>query len=122
MDTLLELSHSLWINLPNEQFLFTTGFGHYLLLATLVAIEGPVVTLLGAAAASAGIMQPGWVFFAAACGNMTADILWYSLGYLGKIEWALRYGGWMGLRKYHLDRMEQHINEHAGKMILLAKL
>ena len=45
------------------------GIWTYLVLAVLVAIEGPVATLLGAAAASAGLMRPGLVFITAAAGN-----------------------------------------------------
>ena len=75
------------------------GYWTYLVLAFLVAIEGPVATLLGAAAASAGLMRPWLVFFCAAAGNLTADSLWYSLGYAGKLEWALRFGRRLGLRQ-----------------------
>ena len=52
------------------------GYWTYLVLALLVAVEGPVATLLGAAAASAGLMRPGLVFVSAAAGNLTADSLW----------------------------------------------
>lgn len=122
MEALLELSHNLATTFSSESSIFSTGLGHYILFAIVVAVEGPITTLFGAAAASAGIMHPGWVFFAACCGNMTADILWYSLGYMGKTEWALHYAGWMGLRRYHIDRLEQHINDHAAKVLFLAKL
>jgi len=35
------------------------GIWTYILLAALVAVEGPIATLLGAAATSAGLMKPG---------------------------------------------------------------
>lgn len=122
MEALLDFSRTLAATFSSESSIFSTGLGHYILFAILVAVEGPITTLFGAAAASAGIMHPGWVFFAACCGNMTADLLWYTLGYMGKIEWALHYGGWLGLRRYHIDRLEHHINEHAAKVLFLAKL
>jgi hypothetical protein len=34
------------------------GYWSYIILAVAVAIEGPIATLLGAAAASLGLMQP----------------------------------------------------------------
>jgi membrane protein DedA with SNARE-associated domain len=43
-------------------------------------------------------MRPGLVFLAAATGNLTADSLWYTLGYAGKLEWALRFGRRLGLQ------------------------
>jgi membrane protein DedA with SNARE-associated domain len=93
------------------------GYWTYVLLAMLVAIEGPIATLLGAAAASAGL-----VFVAAATGNLTADSLWYSLGYLGKMEWILRFGNRLGLRKSLINHLKQKMLDHATKVLFLAKL
>jgi hypothetical protein len=76
------------------------GVWNYVLLAFLVAVEGPIVTLGGAVAASAGVMDPVLVFIAAATGNLTSDMLWYSLGYVGKTGWLLRHGRWFGLREH----------------------
>ena len=45
------------------------GIWNYVLLAFLVAVEGPIVTLGGAVAASVGVMNPVLVFIAAAAGN-----------------------------------------------------
>jgi membrane protein DedA with SNARE-associated domain len=94
----------------------------YLVLALLVAIEGPIATLLGAAAASAGLMRPELVFIAAATGNLSADSLWYLLGYAGKIEWAMRFGRRLGLQPNVLARLEQSMHEHAARILFIAKL
>ncbi len=113
-----------------QSFLLAMKSGHlpqlgiwtYLVLAFLVAIEGPVATLLGAAAASAGLMRPWLVFIFAACGNLTADSLWYSLGYAGKLEWALKFGRRLGLQPEVLERLEQGMHIHAAKILFIAKL
>lgn len=98
------------------------GVWAYGVLALLVLIEGPIATLLGAAASSAGYMNPVAVFAAASVGNLTADLLWYGLGYLGKTEWILRYGRWLNLRQTHIDRFRHDIHKHVRKVLLLAKL
>ena len=98
------------------------GYWTYLILALLVAVEGPVATLLGAAAASAGLMRPILVLIAAAAGNLTADSLWYTLGYAGKIEWALRFGRRLGIQRESLERLEQGVHDHAVKILFIAKL
>ncbi|MGB8251915.1 MAG: hypothetical protein WCF08_01760 [Anaerolineaceae bacterium] len=98
------------------------GAWTYILLAVLVAVEGPIATLLGAAAASAGIMKPGWVLAAAATGNLTADSLWYTLGYLGKVNWLLRFGKKLGIRPDILARLETAMHEHAARILFVAKL
>ena len=98
------------------------GTWTYILLAVLVAVEGPIATLLGAAAASAGLMVPGWVFVAAATGNLTADSLWYALGYLGKIDWLLRFGNKLGIRGDILARLETEMHDHAARILFVGKL
>lgn len=98
------------------------GIWSYLVLALLVAVEGPIATLLGAAAASAGVMRPWLVFVAAAFGNMTADSLWYSLGYFGKTNWLINRAKRMGVNEEHLQKLENNLREHAAKVIFFAKL
>jgi len=98
------------------------GVWNYVLLALLVAVEGPIATLVGAAAASAGVMNPLLVFVAAATGNLTADTLWYSLGYVGKTDWLLRRGHWLGVRERHVRRLERGMHSHARKILVVAKL
>lgn len=117
----IELFKNFWFLLQQGQ-LPELGRWNYVLLAVLVAIEGPIVTLLGAAAASGGLMRVWAVFLSAAIGNMTADSLWYLLGYYGKIDTALRIGRWVGLRKVHLDRLTAAMQKHSLKILFFAKL
>jgi membrane protein DedA with SNARE-associated domain len=94
----------------------------YLLLMVLVLIEGPIATLLGAFAASAGLMRPGLVFVSAAAANLTADTLWYSLGYMGKTDWLVKYGRVIRLRQVHIDLLKEQLRVHASRILLLGKL
>jgi len=92
------------------------------LLVFLVAVEGPIATLLGAAAASAGLMRLVWVFIAASTGNLIADTLWYTLGYIGKIEIILRIGQKLGLSRELLERLQKGMREHTTRILFIAKL
>ncbi|MGE5072015.1 MAG: DedA family protein [Anaerolineae bacterium] len=98
------------------------GIWTYLLLGLLVLLEGPIATLLGAAAASAGLMRPWGVFAAAAIGNLSADTLWYTLGYLGKTKWIFQFGRRFGVRDSLIRHLEQHMIAHATRVLFLAKL
>jgi membrane protein DedA with SNARE-associated domain len=98
------------------------GVWAYFLLALLVAVEGPVATLLGAAAASAGWLNPVLVFIFAAGGNLTADSLWYTLGYAGKLEWIMRIGRRLGMKLETLQGLEAGLQEHAARILFFAKL
>ncbi len=98
------------------------GDWKYLILGLLVAVEGPFATLLAAAAAAGGLMRLDGVFIAASLGNLSADTLWYSLGYLGKIEWLLRPGRFFGFQKKDLQQLEKKIHQHAPKILFIAKI
>jgi membrane protein DedA with SNARE-associated domain len=98
------------------------GIWSYVLLAFLVAVEGPIATLLAAGAAATGAMRPGLVFFSAAAGNLTADTLWYALGYAGKVEWILGIAKRMGVNHEVLERLERGMHEHAARILFVAKL
>ena len=98
------------------------GSWSYLILAVLVAFEGPIATLLGAGAASLGLMHPGFVFMAAAAGNLTSDTLWYYLGYIGKIEWIKRFGRRLGVSDQKLEIMEKMLHDHAPIILFVSKL
>ena len=117
----ITLFHGLIITIKSGQ-LPQLGYWTYIILGLLVAVEGPIATLLGAAAASAGLMRPMPVFLAAATGNLTADSLWYSIGYLGKTEWILRFGRRMGMRESLINHLKQNMLEHSTKVLFLAKL
>ncbi len=121
MSHLLQLLQNFAFYLKSGQ-LPQLGFWTYILLVALVAIEGPIATLLGAAAASAGLMRPIPVFFSAAVGNLTADTLWYTLGYLGKTEWIFNFGRRLGLKPKLIEHLKQQMIFHSTRVLFLAKL
>jgi membrane protein DedA with SNARE-associated domain len=98
------------------------GFWVYLLLSVVVAVEGPIATLAGAGAASLGYLNPVLVFIFASLGNLTADILWYGLGYMGKTEWLVRHGSWLGIKESSLTRLQEDVQTHIHKILFVAKL
>ncbi|MFT3890559.1 MAG: VTT domain-containing protein [Anaerolineales bacterium] len=94
----------------------------YVLLAILVAIEGPIATLTGAFAASSGLLNPALVFASASLGNLTADTLWYSLGYLGKTEWVMKLSSRFGVKENVITNLQRDVREHIHKVLFIAKL
>ncbi len=121
MGNWLETIRSLIMTLRSGQ-LPELGFWTYIILGFLVLVEGPIATLLGAAAASAGLMRPLGVFAAAAIGNLTADTLWYTLGYLGRADWIRQFGQRFGARESLVKHLEQQMIAHATRVLFLAKL
>jgi len=116
MTAIYSFLHTLYIGIE------PLSFWPYLLIAFFVALEGPFATLTAAAAASTGHLDPKLVFVSASCGNLSADFLWYWLGYMGKTELLARYGGWVGVKQDTILRLEQGIHEHVVKFLFFAKL
>ena len=121
METTIEFVREIWSTIHNGVWP-ELGIWSYVLLALLVATEGPVSTLLGAAAAAAGILDIRFVFIAAFLGNVLGDCLWYSVGYVNNLQSIYRRGRWLGLQRHHLDRLELEMHTHATKLIALSKL
>lgn len=121
METIIEIVREVWSTIHSGTWP-ELGVWSYVLLAILVATEGPVSTLLGAAAAAAGILDIRLVFLAAFLGNVIGDCLWYSIGYANNLQSIYRRGRWLGLQRHHLDRLELEMHTHATKLIALSKL
>lgn len=111
-----------FLNSINAVQLAAWGVWSYFLLAFLVGIEGPIATLLGAVAASAGLLHPIFVFIAAAVGNLAADTVWYAIGLLGKMEWLLRFGKRLKINPESIRKMEGLLHEHAPVILFFSKL
>ncbi|MCB0060802.1 MAG: hypothetical protein KDE19_01760 [Caldilineaceae bacterium] len=121
MEFILATIHDLWANVHSGTWP-ELGVWSYLLLILLVATEGPVSTLLGAAAAAAGILDLRYVFVGALLGNVLGDCLWYTVGSVSTLDRLYRYGRWLGLREHHLVKLEWGMHAHATKLIAISKL
>jgi membrane protein DedA with SNARE-associated domain len=117
MESLIEGVQHFWAELQNGQVL-ELGYWTYIVLALCNMVQGPLVTLLGAAAASAGLLRPSLVFIASVAGHIAADIVWYLLGHAGKIEWFSRL--LPGYRK-HIEKLQGAMHRNARKILLMAK-
>jgi membrane protein DedA with SNARE-associated domain len=117
----LELIERFWEALRSRQ-VPNLGWWSYLLVALMVVVEGPVSTMLGGSAASAGFLYLPWVYVAAVTGNLVADAGWYLLGRTGKIDWLLHYAAWTGLRQEDVERTLRELHIHAWKVLLVSKL
>lgn len=120
MPHLFHFIHELWVSLSHGALPDLGGWS-YLLLMLLVATEGPLSTLIGAAAAAAGLLDVRLVFLAAAAGNILGDTAWYALGYAGKPARLRRFLPWLDKHDHRIERLIDRMHEHAVKMILVAK-
>lgn len=120
MEHVLELLQQIWSDFQQGQ-LPELGPWNYLILSILMVWQGPIASLFGGAAASAGLLKPGLVFLVGVIGNLTADIVWYSLGRKGNVE-RLFEGGRLGMHRGRFYRLRDGMRSHATKILLMAKL
>lgn len=113
--------HQFWLGLQQGQ-LRELGAWSYVLLGFLIVLQGPASTLLGGAAAAAGLLRPFWVLVAGMGGNLTADTVWYLVGKSGRLDGLQRAGRRFGIDQAHLDRFLRGMQQHSTKVLLLAKL
>lgn len=120
MEHILELLQEIWLDFQRGQ-LPELGAWNYLLLSLLMVWQGPIASLFGGAVASAGLLKPGLVFLVGVVGNLTADIVWYSLGRKGNVD-RLFERGRLGVHRGRFDKLRQGMQAHATKILLMAKL
>lgn len=120
MQAFLDLIRQFWSDLQQGQ-LPELGPWNYVLLALLIVWQGPIATLLGGAAASAGLLRPIFVFLAGITGNLTADVLWYSVGRRGNLD-RLLINRRLKLYRGRVDNIKTVMQHHAPKFLLMAKL
>ncbi|MGD8584514.1 MAG: VTT domain-containing protein [Chloroflexota bacterium] len=120
MEHILQLLQEIWFDFQRGQ-LPELGAWNYLLLSLFMVWQGPIASLFGGAAASAGLLKPGLVFLVGVAGNLTADIVWYTLGRKGNVE-RLFERGRLGAHRGRFYKLRQGMQLHATKILLMAKL
>jgi membrane protein DedA with SNARE-associated domain len=100
----------------------TLAFLPYCVLGLLAMVEGPVVTLMGGAATSSGLLLPIPVYLAVVFGNLTADMGWYTLGRFSKLEWLTRFSQKVGVDPRRIEQLERGVQLHAPRLLFLSKM
>jgi membrane protein DedA with SNARE-associated domain len=121
MNELWGWAHQIWQSVHSGQ-LPQLGVWSYVLVGLLVATEGPLTTLVAAAAAAAGLMDVRLVFIVTMVGNIVGDTVWYGMGYAGKAGLVERAPKWMGATPERVERLEHEMRTHALKLIVFAKI
>lgn len=98
------------------------GYASYLLVFLLVLLEGPVATLAAAALAGAGRLNPWAVFITAGAGNLTADGLWYLIGYAGHMDTVRKH--LPGFKRFdpQIRAVKKRLQKDGVKLLVLSKI
>lgn len=94
----------------------------YLLMFLITLVEGPSITAVGAFAAKLGYFNIYLIFLISVLGNLIPDIIYYAIGFWGRIKVVDKYGKHFGLSKERIEKIEHLMEHHAGKTLVVVKL
>ncbi len=107
--------------------LFSLAFGWvlvhgYLMIFLAMILGGPIFISAAAFAAALGYFNVFIVFFLSLIGELGVDILFYSIGYLGRLSLVEKYGRFFGLSPERITKLENLLHEHVWKTLITIKL
>jgi membrane protein DedA with SNARE-associated domain len=94
----------------------------YLLIGLAATLEGPITLMATGVFASSGILLPLPAIVSVVVGNLAADMGWYGLGRLGKLEWLTRLGPKFTSLQAQARSLETQVQKYAPQLLLLSKL
>ena len=111
--------------LPSADMTVVLGWvinhGYWLMFLAML-IEGPIITAAAAFSFALGYFTLPAIFVLSLLGDLVADIIYYAIGYWGRISLVERYGHYFGLTNERMERIEHHLEAHGGKTLLALKL
>lgn len=94
----------------------------YLFLFPVVVAEGPLVTMASGFLVSIGLMDPLIALPIIIAGDVTGDLIYYSIGRFGE---RLAFTRWV-IKKFRFESIKEKIirsfESHSGKLLLFGKL
>lgn len=93
----------------------------YLLVFLLMVVEGPLVTIAAAAAASFGIFNIAIIFFLSLLGDLVGDLIYFVIGRVGNIVFIENYEKRYHLKSITVRKLKRKLIEHFGKTMFLIK-
>lgn len=94
----------------------------YFILFPVVAIEGPVTTVISGLFIALKYFNFYSAFFIIVVGDLTGDILHYAFGYWGRERIINRWGHYFGITSKRVEQVEKHFEKNTGKTLILAKI
>ena len=95
--------------------------GYFIFFFTAL-IEGPLVTTAAGVAAALGYYNIVIIVLIAIAGDLTADVIYYFIGYHSRILVIERYGHHFGITKERIEKIEKMIHTNFRKTMLVIKL
>lgn len=105
---------------PDSAMLFVQSHGYFLIFLVMV-LEGPLITMAAAFAASMGIFSIQIIFLLSLLGDLVGDGIHYFIGHSTRRVVMEKYDLKFGLSKKRIKKLEKGLREHFGKYLFLIK-
>lgn len=107
--------------LSSELILLYLQLHGYLALYLISIIEGPIVTVLASFLASFSYLNVYVVFLIAMLGDLTGDLIYYSIGFFGKNKFLKKLIKIFKISENKILDVENFYEKHGGKSIIFSK-
>ena len=94
----------------------------YILLFLGTIFEGPLVMLGSGLLYHQGQVAFWPMYLALVLGDLTADVLWYTVGYWGARPFFNRYGHYFGLIPESIQKVERRFHHYSDRILVVSKL
>jgi len=94
----------------------------YLIFYLATFLEGPLVTTAAGVATGLGYFNIYLVIGVAILGDLSADVVYYAMGYWGGKPLIKKYGHYIGLTETRAAKIQKLLHRHAGKTMLFIKV
>lgn len=94
----------------------------YSLMFLAMLVEGPVVTAAASFAAAYGYFNVFIVVVLSLLGDVVADVIYYAVGYFGRITVVRKLTGHFGSTEERIKKIETLLNSHPVKTLIALKL
>jgi len=104
-----------------QTYTYPVLVGLVLLESLGIPLPGEIALVTAAAYASLGHISIYVVIILAALGAIVGGALGYLIGLRGGLPLVLHYGGYIGVRRRHVDRAHAFFEKHGAKTILFGR-
>ena len=104
-----------------QTYTYPVLVGLVLLESLGIPLPGEIALVTAAAYASLGHISIYVVISLAALGAIVGGALGYLIGLRGGLPLVLQYGGYIGVRRRHVDRAHAFFEKHGAKTILFGR-
>lgn len=105
-----------------DQFVSVVSTHGYLFIFLVMVIEGPIVTTAAAFASALGFFHVYVILILAIAADTVGDIIYYAVGYLGRLKIIERYGKKIGFGKRRVKKIESLLHKNLFATLAAIKM